>query len=122
MVGFCDSGRLSTLSKFKPGIPYFNGLLKIHKVDNIFDIEPGSYIPLRLVDDLSQAPTSRSDKYLNWKFLQPLQKEFCKDLVCDSTEALKWLEELASGTRSILGGFAWDFSSLYHMIILLLVW
>ena len=55
VVGLCDSGRPSTLSLFKPGIPYFYGLLKIHKVipDNLI---PESPIPLRLVNDPVSAP------------------------------------------------------------------
>ena len=112
VVGLCETGRPSTLSIFKPGLPYYYGLLKIHKL-NPNDLIPGKTIPLRLVNDLSQAPTVRSDKFLNWKFLQPLQEEFCKDLVKDSTEALGWLEDIAKSKSAGLSGFSWDFSSLY---------
>ena len=31
VVGICGSGRPSTLSIFKPGTPYYYGLLKLHK-------------------------------------------------------------------------------------------
>ena len=112
VVGICESGRPSTLSVFKPGTPYFYGLLKIHKCQKD-TLVPGSKVPLRLVNDLSESPTVRSDKFINWKYLKPLQDDFCSDLVKDSTEALKWLDshnKLASGGVS---GFAWDFSSLY---------
>lgn len=111
VVGICDTGRPSTLSIFKPGTPYYYGLLKLHKCRKETLI-PGSKIPLRLVNDLSQSPTSRSDKYINWKFLKPLQEEFCSDLVKDSTEALRWLEDF-NGKAMDINGFAWDFASLY---------
>ena len=112
VAGICDSGRPSTLSVFKPGTPYFYGLLKIHKCQKE-DLVPGSRIPLRLVNDLSNSPTSRSDKYINWKFLKPLQDEFCSDLVKDSTEALRWLESHNQSSSRNVNGFAWDFTSLY---------
>ena len=116
VVAFCDSGRPSTLSLFKPGIPYFYGLLKIHKVkpDNLI---PESPIPLRLVNDLNQCPKSRSDKFIYWKYLQQLQLEFCKDLVKDSTETLNWPEDIAKLSYSNICGFSWDFSSLYDNLI-----
>jgi len=114
VVGICDSGRPSTLSVFKPGIPYYYGLLKIHKLKDC-DILPGHPVPLRLVNDLSQSATARSDKFINWKYLLPLQKDFCKDLVKDSTDALKWLEKYdgKDQTLSSISGFSWDFSALY---------
>ena len=111
VVGICDTGRPSPLSVFKPGTPYYYGLLKLHKCRKE-DLLPGCKIPLRLVNDLSQSPTSRSDKYINWKFLKPLQEEFCSDLVKDSTEALRWLEDF-NGKPFNINGFAWDFASLY---------
>ena len=112
VVGLCDSGRPSTLSLFKPGIPYFYGLLKIHKLNDA-QLTPGTHIPLRLVNDLSKSPTVRSDKFINWKFLQPLQAEFCKDLVKDSTETLRWLEDVGKLSLTNLNSFSWDFSALY---------
>ena len=79
--------------------------MKIHKVkpDNFI---PESPIPLRLVNDLSQCPTARSDKLINWKYLKPLQLEFCKDLVKDSTETLNWLEDIANLCYSNICGFS----------------
>ena len=118
-VGICDSGRPSTLSLFKPGTPYYYGLLKIHKCkkDNLI---PGAKIPIRLVNDLSQSPTSRSDKYINWKYLKPLQNEFCTDLIQDSAEALKWLDSVTDKSGNI-SSFAWDFSALYDNLSIELV-
>jgi hypothetical protein len=62
---------------------------------------------------LSQSVTSRSDKFLNWKYLQSIQEEFCVDLVRDSTEALRWLEEQSKFNNQRKNGFSWDFSALY---------
>ncbi|KAL5263914.1 hypothetical protein ACHWQZ_G005109 [Mnemiopsis leidyi] len=112
VVGICESGRPSTLSIFKPGTPYYYGLLKIHKCQKE-NLVPGYKIPLRLVNDLSESPTVRSDKYINWKYLKPLQDQFCSDLVKDSTEALRWLESHKDLAGRSVNGFAWDFSSLY---------
>ena len=116
VVGLCSKKdgkkqRASTSPVFKPGTAYFYVLLKIHKLDPS-DLVPGVNVPIRLVNDLSQSVTSRSDKYLNWKFLQPLQSDFCQDLVKDSSEALRWLESLDS-ISSIPSTFSWDFESLY---------
>ena len=93
VVGLCNSGRPSTLSLFKPGISYYYGLLKLHKC-KLEDIKPGFNIPIRLVNDPSQSPTSRSNKFINWMYIKHLQHEFCKDLVKDSTETLKCLNHL----------------------------
>ena len=52
---------------------------------------------------------------INWKFLKGVQEEFCVDLVKDSTEVLKWLEDInrAHGEKNNINGFSWDFSGLY---------
>ena len=106
--------RPSTFSVYKPGVPYFYGLLKIHKLKPE-QLVPGVKVPIRLVTNLREAVTTRSDKFINWKYLKPLQDSFCKDVVQDSTEVLQWLEDMnktinpASQTK----GFSWDFSALY---------
>ena len=104
----------STLSVFKPGTPYFYGLLKIHKLKPE-QLVPGVKVPIRLVTNLREAVTTRSDKYINWKYLKPLQDEFCKDIVQDSTEVLQWLEGVNTNRHqdSKTKGFSWDFSALY---------
>ena len=119
VVGLCEKKgsnkqRPSTSSTFKPGTPYFYGLLKVHKFKPE-DLKPGVDIPIRLVTDLSRSVTSRSDKFINWKFLQPLQEEFCKDLARDSTEVVKWLEQQSADNKGAtnIHGFAWDFCALY---------
>ena len=118
VVGLCEKKnnkpqRPSTSTIFKPKTPYFYGLLKIHKL-RPEELVPGAKIPIRLVTDLSHSVTARSDKFLNWKFLQPLQEEFCKDLVRDSTAVIQWLEEInRSKTKKNIHGFSWDFAALY---------
>ena len=118
VVGLCEKKqgkkqRPSTLSDFKPRTPYFYGLLKIHKLQPE-DLKPGVDIPIRLVTNLSQSVTARSDKFINWKYLQDIQVEYCKDLARDSTEVLKWLEALNQNPRAKRShGFSWDFAALY---------
>jgi hypothetical protein len=120
VVGLCSKKdgkkqRPSTSAVFKPGTSYYYGLLKIHKLDPS-DLTPGVKIPIRLINDLSQSVTSRSDKYINWKYLQPLQDDFCCDLIKDSSEALRWLESLESKTRPrniSPSTFSLDFEALY---------
>ena len=117
VVGLCDKidgkrQRPSTSPIFKPPTPYFYGLLKIHKL-NLEQLRPGVDIPLRLINNLTRSATSRSDKFINFRYLQPLQEVFCKDLLRDSTEALCWLEDHNSDPRnSAFSSFTWDFSSL----------
>ena len=118
VVGLCakkngKQQRPSTASIFKPKIPYFYALLKIHKLKPK-ELVPGVEIPIRLVTNLSNSVTTRSDKFLNWKFLRPLQDEFCIDLARDSTEVIKWLEEFNKTDKpSKIYGFTWDFCALY---------
>ena len=53
---------------------------------------------------------------MNWKFLQPLKDEFCKDLVKDSTDALRCLESISRSRSSVISGFSWDICSLYDSL------
>ena len=75
-------------------------------------------MPIRLVANLSDSVTSRADKFLAWNFLKPLQKEFCDDLLGDSTELLQWLEEQNDGRLrgKRVRCFALDFDSLYDSL------
>lgn len=83
---------LSTLDKFKPGIPYPYPLFKIHKL-SLSELEnPDVKPPIRLVTDLHDGVSSRSDKFLVWKWLAPLCKDYATDLVKDSSEALLKLD------------------------------
>ena len=117
VVGVSPDGRPSTAGVFKPGMPYFYPLLKVHKLKPQ-ELKFGCRPPVRLVANLSDSVTSRSDKFLAWNFLKPLQNEFCKDLLGDSSQLLQWLEGYDGkdlGDRRIRG-FALDFDSLYDSL------
>ena len=62
--------------------------------------------PCRFVTDLSQGVTARSDTFLVNRWLGPLTKDYCKDLVKDTTAALKTLDELEKITMSMIVGTA----------------
>ena len=63
---------LSSADKFKPGTPYPYPLFKIHKLSQSDLDSPDVKPPVRLVTDLHDGVTSRSDKFLVWKWLSPL--------------------------------------------------
>ena len=84
----------STSDKYKSGTPYPYPLFKIHKLTLSQLDDPGVKIPACLVIDLHDGVTSRSDKFLVWKWLAPLRKDYAEDLVKDSSEALLKLEKL----------------------------
>ena len=83
----------STDDAIKPGIPYGYPLPKIHKL-TVEELAAKKVPPARFVTDLSQGVTARSDKFLVWKWLGPLSRDYCTDLVRDSTAALLNLERL----------------------------
>ena len=83
----------STDDNIKPGVPYGYPLPKIHKL-TVEELAAKKIPPARFVTDLSQGVTARSDKLLVWKWLGPLSRDYCKDLVKDSTAALLNLERL----------------------------
>lgn len=114
VVGITEKGNQSTSPVYKPGEPYFYALLKIHKLEPS-QIVPNAKIPVRLVANLANSATARSDKYINWRFLKPLQDKFCPNLVQDSTQWLLWLEERDNLIERGVGtkGFSWDFVALY---------
>ena len=51
------------LDKFKPGVPYAYPLFKVHKL-NEEDLKSKVIPPLRLVTDLHDGVTARSDKFI----------------------------------------------------------
>ena len=109
---------LSTADKFKPGIPYPYPLYKIHKLTLAQLNEPGVRPPVRLVTDLHDGVTARSDKFLVWKWLVPLCDDYACDLVKDSTSALLKLIEIED--KRILSNstlaFGIDVVSLYDSL------
>jgi hypothetical protein len=54
------------------------------------------------------------------RFLKDLEKDFCNDLLTDTTGALRWLEEvnneLDQSEKSKLSSFTFDFKSLYDSL------
>ena len=114
--------RLSPNDKFKPGVPYAYPLFKVHKL-NEKQLRSKVIPPLRLVTDLHDGVTARSDKFIVWRFLADLCKDYSRDLVKDSTDALIKLEclrenaEVKSGTRI----FNMDVVSLYDSLRIELV-
>ena len=118
IVGLNEKGNKSTSSRYKYGKTYFNPSLKIHKLKKE-DLVPGCNIPARLITCLQESVTKRSDVYMAEKWLKTLEKQYCVDLVKDSTETLKWLEELngtAKTSTRHYNPFSFDFESLYDSL------
>ena len=91
--GSGPTNRPSTLSHFKPGKAYFYPSVKIHKVKKE-DLKPGVEPPIRLITALQDGITKRSDVFLANKYLKALEHDFCKDLLVDSSDALRWLDSI----------------------------
>ena len=109
---------LSTADKFKPGTPYPYPLFKIHKLTMSELEDPNVRPPVRLITDLHDGVYSRSDKFLVWKWLSPLCKDYACDLVKDSSEALLKLDDLEA--RGVVSddmlAFGLDVVSLYDSL------
>ena len=109
---------LSTADKFKPGVPYPYPLFKVHKLSLAQLNEPDVRPPVRLVTDLHNGVSSRSDKFIVWKWLSPLCNDYALDLVKDSTEALLKLDsfEKSSSISDSTLAFGLDVVSLYDSL------
>ena len=118
IAGITEKGNKSTSSKFKPGDTYFSPSLKIHKCEPK-DLVPGCDVPARLITCMQEGVTKRSDVYIAEKWLMKLQKDYCKDLVEDTNDTLRWLEEMNTKTKKLkknLTPFTFDFDSLYDSL------
>ena len=118
VVGLTNNNQKSTASIYKPGETYFNPSLKIHKM-NVNDIKPGCDPPARLITCLQDGVTSRSDIFIADKWLKPLQKDFCLDIVEDSIDILKRLNDLDKMPREMKKNFkpfTFDFAALYDSL------
>jgi len=122
VVGLIQKSDKDTLSQstsdlVKPDIPYGYPLLKIHKLTET-EIREKKIPPSRFVTDLSRGVTARSDKFVVWKWLGPLARDYCIDLVKDSTAALIKLEELAASGQVVDTWFSFsiDIVSLYDSL------
>ena len=109
---------ISTNDMFKPGTPYGYPLLKIHKLTQE-ELAAKKIPPSRFVTDLSNGVAARGDKFLVWKWLGPLAKDYAQDLVQDSTAALMKLEDLQN-SGVIVGNnmisFSLDVVALYDSL------
>ena len=75
--------------------------------------------------DLSRGVTARSDKFVVWKWLGPLARDYCVDLVKDSTAALIRLENLAASGQVDDSWFSFNidivslYDSLKHSLVMM---
>ena len=119
IMGITENNTKSTSSKYKSGLSYFNPSLKIHKLKPE-DITPGCDIPIRLILAAQDGVTKRSDVFIQQKWLNDIEKDFCLDLVSDTNATLKWLEEqntlLTPQSKINIHPFTFDFESLYDNI------
>ena len=117
--GSGPTNRPSTSPHFKPGISYFYPSLKIHKLRKE-QLTPGVEPPIRLITALQDGITKRSDVFLAETYLRDLEKDFCADLLQDSTDALQWLENtnetLEKEEKQSLNCFTYDFKALYDSL------
>ena len=82
-------------------------------------IVPGCDIPARLITALQEGITKRSDVYIAQKYLKQLESDFCKDLLKDTSETLRWLENVNDSAKNMhkhLNPFTFDFDSLYDSL------
>ena len=115
---FTEKNNKSTASRFKYGRTYPVPSLKIHKLKPE-ELIPGADIPARLISCLQEGVTKRSDVFIVQKWLQGLEKDYCTDLVKDTTASLIWLEscnDKATTYNSQFHPFTFDFDSLYDSI------
>ena len=117
--GVTEKNNMSTHHRFKPGVPYFYPMLKIHKLRKE-ELIPGVEPPARLVTSLRDGLAKRSDVFLAQRFLKDLEKDFCKDLLVDTSDALRWLDhsnqEMNSEDKKEVKCFTFDFKSLYDSL------
>jgi hypothetical protein len=117
--GVSENNNMSTHPQFKPGVPYFYPMLKIHKVRKE-ELVPGVDPPARLVTSLRDGVAKRSDVYLADRYLKSLEKDYCDDLLEDTSSALRWLDladrELTPDEKKQVNCFTFDFKSLYDSL------
>ena len=119
VMGITEHNNKSTSSIYKYGISYFSPSLKIHKLKPE-EIVPGCQIPARLILAAQDGVTKRSDVFIQQKWLNDLQNDFCKDLVSDTNNTLEWLDmmnnTLPKDVKSTIHPFTFDFKSLYDSL------
>ena len=119
VVGLNNNNNKSTSSWFKPGTTYFCPSLKIHKLREE-DIIPGCIPPARLVSCLQEGVTKFNDVFIANKWLKNLENDYCSDLVKDTIDTLRWLDEVDRECTTVyktnLKPFSFDFTSLYDSL------
>ena len=109
----------STIPHYKPGIAYFYPSLKIHKLEKS-ELKPGVEPPNRLITALQDGVSKRSDVFLADRYLKDFKKDFCGDLLTNTTDALRWMEfmnhEFDQELKCKLKCFTYDFKSLYDSL------
>ena len=93
-------------------------MLKIHKLRRD-QLIPGVKPPVQLVTPLRDGVAKRSDVIAD-RYLSSLQKDYCGDLLEDTSSALRWLDladrELDPEIKKTLNCFTFDFKSLYDSL------
>ena len=108
---------VSTADVYKPGISIGYPLPKVHK-NSKEQVAEKKIPPCRFVTDLSNGVTARADKFLVWKWLGPLAKDYAIDLVKDSTEALIKLEDMGKSglVTNTMFSYSIDVVSVYDSL------
>ena len=88
VAGVTENDNMSTHPRFKPGVTYCYPMLKIHKLRKE-QLVPGVEPPARLVTSLREGIAKRSDVFIADRYLKALERDFCKDLLVDSSDALR---------------------------------
>ena len=118
-AGTDPTNALSTHPHFRPGKSYYYPSLKIHKLPRT-QLIPGVEPPIRLITAMQDGITKRSDVFLADRYLRLLERDFCKDLLIDSNDALLWLEHANStidhNVKRRLRPFSFDFKALYDSL------
>ena len=98
---------------------YFYPLLKVHKIEKD-KLVPGVNPPARLVTALQEGVSSRSDIFIAGNYLKQVEHDFCEDLLGDTSDALRWLDNINSSLhvsqKKLLKSFSFDFKSLYDSL------
>ena len=72
-----------------------------------------------MITCLQESTTKRSDVYVTDKWLKSLEKDYCNDLVKDTTDSLIWLEKMNADAKKCSKNFTpftFDFDSLYDSL------
>ena len=118
-TGLGPTNRPSTAPHHKPGKSYFYPSLKVHKLKKE-QLIPGVEPPVRLITALQEGISKKSDVFVATKYLRPLEKDFCQDLLTDTTDALIWLDKINDSrpqfVKKTFKSFTFDFKGLYDSL------